>query len=315
MNEYINVKKIKKHWGNRAGTWAIGEGNHWTEHIAIQERINEKVSGSPHKDPYQFLIDFLNHKGVNLPLSRCLTLGCGAGDLERGLSKYNFCKRHDAYDIADKAIEKAKEKAKEDGLTHIFYEVADINNISLQTEAYDVIFGVHSIHHLAKLEHIFAETKKALTLNGVFTLVEFVGPTKFQWTERQLDIVNSLLQILPQKYRFKKDGTIKTKIRRPTLFEMNFVDPSEAIRSGDILNILSKYFDLVIKKDLGGTILHLLLEDIAGNFDCNSPKDMRLLKMLFEVEDAFLETGEIPSDFTVVIAQNRIKTSIKSNNS
>jgi SAM-dependent methyltransferase len=302
----MSTKKTKEYWGKEAGTWEIGKGEHWTEHIAIQERINWKASGDYNKDPYQYFIDFLSRRGINLPLSRCLTLGCGAGDLERGLSKYNFCKRHDAYDIADKAIERARDLASKEGLTHIFYEVADINNVRLSPDTYDVILAVSSVHHFTAFEHIFSEIRKALKQSGFFFLNEFVGPAKFQWTDKQLNIVNSLLQILPVHYRKrKKDGTIKSNYRRPTIEEMNNVDPSEAVRSQDILSVLAEYFEIVEKKDLGGTILHLLLQDIVANFDFSSAHDMKMFKMLFEIEDAFLETGEISSDFAVIIAMKR----------
>ncbi len=93
ISEYDMHNKTKELWGKEAGTWEIGRGIHWTEHIAIQERINKKISGDFKKDPYQFFIDFLKRREVTLPLERCLTLGCGAGDLERGLSKYYFCLR------------------------------------------------------------------------------------------------------------------------------------------------------------------------------------------------------------------------------
>lgn len=297
--------KTSEYWGKEAGTWQIGRGIHWTEHVAIQQRLNKKVSGDPLKDAYQFFIDFLKEKGLNFPLSCCLTLGCGAGDLERGLAQYDFCKRHDAYDIADGAIKRAEEQAKADGLSHIFYKVTDIDRISLSPDTYDVVFGVSSVHHFNKLEHIFSEVKKSLKPGGFFFLNEFVGPTKFQWTDKQLNIVNSLLQILPERYRVnKRDGTtIKTKYRRPSIAEMDTIDPSEAIRSEDILRLLPIYFEIVAKKDSGGTILHLLLQDIAGNFDYNNDQDMILLNMLFEIEDALMEIGEIPSDFAVIIAR------------
>lgn len=294
----------REKWGAEACTWEIGRGIHWTEHKAIQERINKRVSGDVHKDPYKYFIDFLNKKGINLPLARCLTLGCGGGDLERGLSKYNFCLKHDAYDLADDAIKKAGEKAESEGLKHICYDVIDINQISIAPNTYDVIFGVSSVHHFKNLEHIYSENHNALKPGGFFFLNEFVGPTKFQWTDKQLNIVNNLLKILPDKYRFiKKDSILKTECKKPTLKEMDSVDPSEAVRSEDILKLLPEYFKIMEKKDIGGTILHLLLEDIAANFDYGNSKDMRMLNMLFEIEDAFLETDEIGSDFVVVIAK------------
>jgi 2-polyprenyl-3-methyl-5-hydroxy-6-metoxy-1,4-benzoquinol methylase len=302
----LSNQRTKDHWGEEAGTWEIGRGLHWTEHLAVQERINRKVSEDHQRDPFQFFIKFLSQKGMNTPLTRCLTLGCGAGDLERGLSKYNFSLRYDAFDIADKAIERAKEKATLEGISNIYYKVADINTISLSRNIYDVVFGVHAVHHLNNLEHIFSEVENALKPGCFFFLYEFIGPTKFQWTDKQLNIVNSLLQILPEKYRISKNNmAIKTHFKRPTLLEMNQVDPSEAIRSEDILKVLPHYFEIIEKKDIGGTILHLLLKDIAVNFDYKNPNDMRVLKMLFEIEDALLEIGEIPSDFTVIIAQKK----------
>jgi hypothetical protein len=113
--------------------------------------------------------------------------------------------------------------------------------------------------------------------------------------------------MLPDKYCVsRKNGvTIKKKHWRPTLNEMDIVDPSEAIRSGDILGVLPNYFDILEKKDLGGTILHLLLDGIAGNFDYDDPKDMKLLRMLFEIEDTFMDIGVIQSDFTLVVAKKK----------
>ncbi len=140
--------------------------------------------------------------------------------------------RHDAFDIADEAIKRAKEKAEKQGLTHIIYEVMDINNISLGPKTYDVIFGVSAVHHFKELEYIFSEVKKALKPGGFFFLNEYVGPSKFQWTDKQLNVINNLLQILPEKYRLRrKDSIIKTNCRKPTISEMDIIDPSEAVRS------------------------------------------------------------------------------------
>ena len=311
LSAIINTHKddlniTSDHWGNEAGTWEVGRGIHWMEHIAVQERINNKSSGDPHIDPYQYFINYLKSNGINFPLARCLTLGCGAGDLERGLSKYNFCLQHDACDISDGAIKKAKEKASEKGLSHISYEVVDVNEIRLPPCSYNVVFGVSSIHHLNNLEYVFSEIRKSLNPDGFFFLNEYVGPTKFQWSDKQLDLINHILSILPEKYRISRRSRIlKTKCVRPTIVEMNTVDPSEAVRSEDIMKLLPLYFDIIDMKLLGGTILHSLLEDIVGNFDWKKDEDIKLLKLLFEIEDTLIEIGEIESDFILVIAKNK----------
>ncbi len=305
--ESLKRSKTSEFWDKEAGTWELGRGIHWTEHLAIQERFNQKIGGHIHKDLFLYLADFLREKGLNLPVERALTLGCGAGEFERSLSKYNICLRHDGYDISTQSIDLAVEKAKAEGLTHLTYEVRDIDNISLLPTRYDVVFGIQSVHHFRELEHVFAEIRKALKPGGFFVLHEFIGPTRFQWSERQLELINGLLQLLPSKYRInRKDGvTLINKVWRPSIPEMESVDPSEAIRSGEIMDVLSNYFELIEIKELGGTVLLLLLEGIAGNFDYNKPEDMRFLKIFFEIEDLMMDIGEIPSDFAVIIARKQ----------
>ena len=74
-------------------------------------------------------------------------------------------------------------------------------------------------------------------------------------------------------------------------------------KSSNNIGLLKRYFEIVEFKPLGGTILQFLLTDIAGNF--RSPEGERLLKMLFEIEDALLETNALQSDFGYIVARPR----------
>jgi len=300
-----DITKTKEHWGKEAGTWKMGRGIYWLEHERIQQRINEKVSGNPSKNPYEYLIEFMSARGYKFPLERCLTLGCGDGELERGLSKYNFCVRHDAFDIADKAIERAVAAAMKMNLSHIHYEVLDINEMQLSPDTYDVVFGVGSLHHFAKLENIFYEVNKALKPDGLFFVNEYIGPSRFQWTERQLDVINAVLRMLPKKYKVLVNNPSVTKKAeiRPTIEMVKKVDPSEAIRSEEILPLLKKHFEIIEEKHCGGAILHTLLTNIAGNFKSDNEDDMKLLKAVCDFEDILMKWDYISSDYVVVIAK------------
>jgi len=76
------------------------------EHEEVRKRINRMVSCDSYKTPIRYLIEFMAKKGYNLSVERCLTLGCVDGNLERELSQFNFCLRHDAFDISDKQSKK-----------------------------------------------------------------------------------------------------------------------------------------------------------------------------------------------------------------
>jgi SAM-dependent methyltransferase len=294
-------ERVAALWGENAGTWQLGGALHWTELPQVRRRINTRVSGDPDVDPWLHAIR--TYLAGRLPLERALTLGCGDGLLERGLTQYGFCRRHDAFDLAPGAIDKARRAAAEAGLSHVRYEVRDGNTVTLEAGSYDCVLAVHAVHHLEALEHVFGEVRAALRPGGLFVLDEFVGPTRFQWTDRQLEVVNGLLRALPPQLRRScRDGrTPKPAVERPTLAEMRRIDPSEAARSAEILPLLPRYFEVLEVKGYGGTILHLLLHEIAGNF--YDPDAARLLDAICDIEDGLIAAGDLQSDFAVIIAR------------
>lgn len=291
-------------WGEQAGTWSIGGVRHWTELARVQAVLNRRVSGDEDVDPYLWFLR--TRLEGRLPVARALTIGCGAGDLERGLATYGFASAHDAFDVAPGAIEKACTAASEAGLGHVRYSVADGNDLRLEEDAYDVVFGVHAIHHIERLERLFEQVARALKPDGLFFMNEFVGPTRFQWSDRQLEVVNGLLRALPARYRRSTVGDgLKERVPRPTIAEMVASDPSEAVRSIEILELAAAHFDLLEVRPYGGTVLHLLLHDIAGNFSPSVPGGPELLEAICDLEWALVSSGDLPSDFAVVVARPR----------
>lgn len=297
------TSRVAAVWDKAAGTWKIGGGLHWTELPRVQARINRMVSGDPAVDPYLHLAR--TRFPDRLPLDRALTIGCGAGELERGLTQYGFCLRHEAFDVAGGAIGRAREAARAAGLDHIVYDVRDGNTLELEQDAYDCIFGVHAIHHLEALERVFAAVRAALRPDGLFVLNEFVGPTRFQWTDAQLEAANRLLAATPERLRVScRDGrTVRRCVQRPTIAEMISMDASEAIRSAEILPLLPEYFEILETRGQGGAVLHLVLDEIAGNFRDGDDEAVEWLERCFAEEDRLLASGEVGHDFAFVVAR------------
>ena len=275
---------------------------HWTELRDVQDVVNRRVSGDPAVDPFMhFLRTWLAGR---LPVARALTLGCGGGELERGLRQHGFAREHEGVDVAPLAIERAVAAAKEEGLGHLRYRVEDVNVLHLEPASYDVVFGVHSIHHVEALEHVFRQVAAALKPGGFFFMSEFVGPNRFQWTPLQLEVVNGLLRALPEEYRIRTgDGAVKMKVRRPTVSEMIATDPSEAVRSAEILDVAASFFEILEVRPYGGTVLQLLLEDIAGRFAQPGTGGRELLAAICDFEWALIGAGRLSSDFAVVVAR------------
>ena len=91
----------------------------------------------------------------------------------------------------------------------------------------------------------------------------------------------------------------------PTISSVVAYDPSEAVRSANILPVLSSYFEIVDYRPLGGSILQFLLDGIAGNFGPNDPEAVSWLELLFSIEDSLMEMEELGSDFAYIAAKRK----------
>lgn len=296
------LERIKNVWGTQR-VWDGTDIRHWLQHPLVQERINLRISGIPQINRFEyFLRTYLEGK---LPVDRALTLGSGLGELERGLCQYNFARAHQGVDLSDDAVAIAAEKACTAGYDQLTYRVADLNTIKLERQAYDVTFGISSIHHIQNLEHLFRQVHQALRPGGYFFLDEFIGPTRFQWTDVQLETMNDALRQLPKELRRRISDRKKFKERviRETPKEVIASDPSEAARSSEILPVIAQHFEIIDIKGYGGAILHQLLYDIAGNFCEENAGSLAHLRRLFELEDELTASGKLSNDFAVIIAR------------
>ncbi len=295
-------KKVSDYWSNMANQKP--SMFNWSDSKLVLENINKLISGDANKGWLQYSCKkylLKNGNGVDWGLS----IGCGKGDLERQCLKMRACKKIDAIDIATGAIDEAKKIAEQQGISEIYYEAKNIEKTDLPKEKYDVVFSSSSIHHIKDLEGTFEKIQKSLKPNGLFILLEYVGPSQFQFSPKVVNIINEILNILPYHYKkSSKSEKFKESFDKSTVEYMNENDPSESIRSAEIIQTLSEYFTIIEKKDYGGTILHMLLQDILANFNHEDFRDIALLKILILLENILIREAVIPSDFAFIVARN-----------
>jgi len=295
--------RVRKFWGMPESTSKrYGRGVHWTESKIVIEYINEQVSGSKEIGWLQYVSNkFL------APLKKELTvlsLGSGTGSLERQLQMLVRVAQVDAFDISEAAVRQAKEAAARDGLgKRINYQVVDLNLIELPKERYDVVFSGSCLHHIRALEHVVSQSAQALKPAGYFIANEYIGPSRFQFPLQQVKVIEDLLVLLPIRYkkRIRLASGYKLHFTPPDPKSMESIDPSEAVRSDEVLPVTKQYLKMVEIRPYGGCILHMLLQDIAGNFDENSEEDSLRLRALVDIEGRLVCSGYLKSDFAVFV--------------
>ena len=280
-----------------ASHWAGGERGHtWLDSRVINELETQLISG----DPEVYWLLHFRRSHVPEALDRALNLGCGAGGLEINALTIGIARNFDSIDVSLRALELCRRR--EEIIGAVNYICADINSVELEPNRYDVVFAVNILHHLTELEHVLDEVRKALRPGGAFVIHEYVGPGRFQWTAAQLDAVNSALSELPRRYRRnRRRGGIKKRVYRPLTDELSPDSPFEAARSDEILKLIGERFECIEKVELGGALLHPLLEAIVGNFDEGSERDRNMLKALWNLEKDLMAKGILASDFVYAV--------------
>ncbi|RZJ03383.1 MAG: class I SAM-dependent methyltransferase [Haliea sp.] len=290
-------------WGD-PGTW-LANGQQWTHLDEIHALINRRVSGDPAIKPLAWFAKHLADAGC-WPLRRVLVLGCGPGHLERELHQMGLAREIVAFDLSPKVLEVARGNAA--GIAAISHVLASMDDLPLGEApflpgSFDAVLGVSSVHHCSQLEQLYGAVAQLLTPDGWFYLDEYVGPDRFQYSTRHLDQIASLAELLPDRLLTTQGGVVKRGFRAPTVDEVTAVDPSEAVCSSGILPLLPTHFEVLAQRPYGGSLLHVLLADVAQNFHAAEAKPW--LQALMDAEDDLDRLGQLEHHFSCVIARPR----------
>lgn len=262
------------------------------------------MTGNQHKDYLSYIIEFLQNR-VGTKNLRGLSIGCGELTApEMTLYKTGYFSAFDVMDIAAKLLERQEQKASAQGLEAITYIKQDLNRVQLGDSKYDLIWAVGTVHHIENLEDFFDQVQSALTPNGIFVMREYVGPNRIQLTDEQLAITNEILSYLPDKYKWTPSGHIKNKELRVDVDALLQLDPSESVRSQDIVPLFKEKLDIIHLAWTGGTILHPLLNQIGSNFE-QDEESIAMLKILIMLERILVEKKAIPSDYIFAMAKKK----------
>jgi SAM-dependent methyltransferase len=273
---------------------------HWTDIPLVQERIRTKITGNEQEDLPAYVVR--SYHNPRKPW-RGLSLGCGTGRREMRWFHTGAFASFDAIDLSPTRIAEAQHTAIQAGVSdRLHFSVADIRSYQPVDRGYDIVLIEDALHHFSPMEAILRKVRGWLGGTGILVINEYVGPSRFQWTRAQLVLVNRLLEEFPQHLRVRYDGTRKPRVHRPGTLTMRLYDPSEAIQSSEILSAIRSLYHVNEERPYGGTILHLLLKDLAHHFLELDNERRALLLHCCEQEDLAMKDGTIESDYRMVVA-------------
>jgi SAM-dependent methyltransferase len=278
------------------------DDSYWCNNNLIADQVQRLISRGSTKHWLSWLLQdyFRDHQ----PFARSLSLCCGDGAHELTLYQSGKVRFVQGFDISAGAVRQANAKFLQAGAPRdaFLFEARDANNLDLRGR-FDLILSTGALHHVTALEDLAEKVHALLDVDGYFVVLEFVGPNRFQWTARQCGLINGLLAQLDPYYL--KDRT-RTTMAPLTVEEMLRIDPSEAVRSEDVLPVVRARFKVEYKSAYNGTLIHQLyplLNVALGNRA--RPDFDSVVRLLLYFEDVLIREGLLPSDFVFLICRRQ----------
>jgi len=284
---------VAGYWDRYVGSH-INSPDHWEANQVVQQWQWRCISGDPSKNPIDWFLDTYG------PFGSMASICSGSGVLE--LHVGSRCLHTggiiSGYDISPGSIEVARERCAH--LPNVSFQVLDANTEELGTQRFDAIFAHGALHHIERLDNCLGSLRAALKPGGYLYVNDYVGPSRFQWADVQLRLARELFELIPPRYRRNAD------VKRCDPVALSELDPSEAVRSDQIMVHIKAHFRVIKHFDRGGT----LLAPIFGS-GCIDPsifensEGMALIDELCRRERELIDDGLLESDHVVVVARPR----------
>jgi SAM-dependent methyltransferase len=286
--------RVKSRWKSAAEPL-----RHWLQIPLVQRRVRRRISGDESKTFKQFACErYLGSKSS----PDVLFLGCGNGVNALDWAKEGSFTSMLGIDLSPPLVEAAQRAAQEAGVAHkCAFRVADVNTLDLREQRFDAVIFEHSLHHFKDVPAVLARARQLLRPGGLLLADEFVGPRRFQWTEQQIAFCDAILAGLPEKFHRTGRGGLKNRHHRAGELLMWLNDPSEAIESDRIRPALTAQFKVLENRDYGGTLSHLVFQDIAHHFATDDADARRWGDAILDAEEELMTSGLIKSDFACFV--------------
>ncbi len=298
----MNMGRVADHWNQwrlrRTQQIKHASTNYvdWGDHPVVLECIFQHAFGDRTKDPFQFLVE----QYPQVQQAHVLSLCCGDASFESALLARGVFSRVTGFDLSGQSIELINQAT-----DRLQVKIADVNTVPYGQHEYDVVFAKAALHHIERLEYAFDEIKRCLKPGGLLVTLDFFGPSRFQWTDAQLQACHWFWEHrVPAELRREQDGSETPNIQRMNVADLVAMDPSEAVRSGELYDLLRQNFEILCDVPLGGTVLNLLLYgERVNRFNAQNPAHCALIREAHAFELDLISRGALASDFRFIVAR------------
>jgi len=281
-----------------------GDPIDYTQHpLLYRHAVSAPLTG----DADKWVMDDIGERFLTPAPEKVLALGSGMAFIEETFFRKGYAKNIVAYEASKVAVEAGRKRLAEGGLgNNIDLRCGNALEENLPTGYFDVVFVQAAIHHFFEIEAMFRLMHRVLKTNGLLIYDEYVGPDHHMYDAHVMDVINEINACLAPQYQFDAlSNSRRTHLPPPSLEWMLNHDPSEGVHASEILPLTYQYFEVVRRRDYGGTIMRPFWVGILPNFNFDDPKDATVARLIVLIEQLLTRHSIIPHYHTTVVARRR----------
>ncbi|ATE64798.1 class I SAM-dependent methyltransferase [Rhizorhabdus dicambivorans] len=286
MNDEIST--AAQYWSVKRET----DRTRWWHHERIHRHINRIVCGKELDQPHGGFNERIRRVMPAEGFRQAVSIGCGTGGKEMRLLRAGIVQHFDLCEIGEHRREQINRKAADFGVTdRVTIHIGDAFQSSFE-EPFDLVYWNNALHHMIDVDHAVEWSHRVLSPGGWFVMDDFVGASRFQWSDEDLQTASRVRELLPERFLLSPRpgaGPLSRQLTRPSIDAMLRTDPSEAADSARILPSLKRVFPGAQILLTGGVVYHLALSDVLTNFD--DEQDVPLLDALLLLDDELARMG------------------------
>ena len=229
---------------------------------------------------------------------RALGVGVGAAGFELELLASGCVEEFDLYDVSAVSLEPAAVQARALGVeeqAHLFCE--DVMAAELPV-AYDLVTFRGSLHHATDLDLMVDRVRRAMLPGALLFGDEYVGPNRFAYPPEHSVLAKTWFRTLAPELLCPWP-----ELPQPDPSEVAKADPTEAVHSERILDVLAARFEYLEITPLYGALPFILWWGLQHDALYDLPAGRDLVEVLLEVDEALGRSGRLPTYFAAFVAQ------------
>ncbi len=285
-------QKVGGYWDKYYNQWGTANDLNraeWFSHPLVQEHHQKLVRNG------LSLVEWVIKKylGDRKPLKYALGVGVGGASFELELLHTNRVTYFDLYDTSQVSGQAVLKQAEALGLAgRVKFHLADINEVELPANHYSLVTFISSLHHVEKLEPVLQSVRDSLCPGGILFANEYVGPDRFDFPAEDTDLARRLYRSLDKAFKCPWP-----ELPQPDPVAVALADPTEAVHSGQILEVLSRQFSRVDFTPLPNCLVPVIWYGLNHDALFETIEGLELVKTLLETDLALVSSQRLPPYF------------------